>query len=539
MTTTSTSESLPRLRSLPTSSHRDYNVEGYHTFLPVGPSDKLKTAMYHMMVVVRSELAAVTKIRPDLMHPTVQSLWIQIDLGNRFLVGGLYREWSDLPQEYAASTMVKTQKEAAAAEVENIIFTGDINLDAARGADKKYGRRCLLLTHDNMMAEANMRYLTAGVTYRLHGHHEREEGEARAHESVLDQIYVARDLEATVAVLSDSTTDHYPVVAAVKVNKVTPTLKIMKRRNFKGLERPALLPALDAWPWADVYGIRDPDKVLDFVIRGIVNGLDQAAPVKSITVRKGSLPIYLRPDTLALMAKRDSLGCGPDRYKAVRNRVTTMVRRDKEASNLAKLVESGNSPAVLWEIANAAVGKPCHPLPTSLTWADCMQTEGNLETANTINGYYVQKVLRIWAGRGVQNTTQMTSTTSRDGDRRGKNTFAFGFSSAGRIAKIFSGLKSTSALGTDGIPVFVLKMGSDILAGPVSHLVNMSLLAGVFPSAFKTALIHPVYKGGGKARSDPGSYRPVAILCARSNVLETVGKEDLEAHMKKHDILPT
>jgi hypothetical protein len=65
----------------------------------------------------------------------------------------------------------------------------------------------------------------------------------------------------------------------------------------------------------------------------------------------------------------------------------------------------------------------------------------------------------------------------------------------------------------------------------------MSLSAGVFPSAFKTALIHPVYKGGGKARNDPGSYRPVAILCALSKVLETMAKEDLEAHMKEHNIL--
>jgi hypothetical protein len=78
--------------------------------------------------------------------------------------------------------------------------------------------------------------------------HEREEGEAKAHESVLDHIFVARDLKATLAVPSDSTTDQYPVVAAVKVNKVTPTLKIMKRWNFIGLERPALLQALDAWP---------------------------------------------------------------------------------------------------------------------------------------------------------------------------------------------------------------------------------------------------------------------------------------------------
>jgi hypothetical protein len=38
--------------------------------------------------------------------------------------------------------------------------------------------------------------------------------------------------------------------------------------------RPALLRALDSWPWSEVYQIRDPDKVLDFISRGIVHGLD-------------------------------------------------------------------------------------------------------------------------------------------------------------------------------------------------------------------------------------------------------------------------
>jgi hypothetical protein len=109
----------------------------------------------------------------------------------------------------------------------------------------------------------------------------------------------------------------------------------------------------------------------------------------------------------------------------------------------------------------------------------------------------------------------------------------------GQISKVTNGLKNTSVLGTDGIPVAVLKMGSDTLAGPISHMENMSLLAGVFSSAFKTAIIHPVYKGGGKAWSDPASYRPVAILCAMSKVLETVAKEDLEAFMKADDTLPT
>jgi exonuclease III len=177
---------------IPTSSHGDFNVEGYHTFLPMTHSDKLKTAKYRVMVVVRSELAALTKIRHNLMHSAVQSIWIQVDLGNRFLVGGLYRECSNFPQEYAALNRVKDQIEAAAAKVDNIVFAGDINLDTARRRDKKYGRRCLLLAHDNAIAEANMRYLTTGVTYRSHGLNEREDREARVHESVLDHVCVTR-----------------------------------------------------------------------------------------------------------------------------------------------------------------------------------------------------------------------------------------------------------------------------------------------------------------------------------------------------------
>jgi hypothetical protein len=117
--------------------------------------------------------------------------------------------------------------------------------------------------------------------------------------------------------------------------------------------------------------------------------------------------------------------------------------------------------------------------------------------------------------------------------------FFFDFGNAGRIFKVISGLKTTSALGTDGIPVAVRKMGSDTLARPISHMVDLSLSVGVFPSAFKTAIIHPVYKGVGKARNKLASDRPIAILCAMSKVLETVAKEDLEAFMKANNILPT
>jgi hypothetical protein len=71
----------------------------------------------------------------------------------------MYRDWSDLARESTAPFKVREQLQAAAAEVDNIVFAGDINLDTARRSNVSYGRRCLMLAHDNAVADSNMRYL--------------------------------------------------------------------------------------------------------------------------------------------------------------------------------------------------------------------------------------------------------------------------------------------------------------------------------------------------------------------------------------------
>jgi hypothetical protein len=82
------------------------------------------------------------------------------------------------------------------------------------------------------------------------------------------------------------------------------------------------------------------------------------------------------------------------------------------------------------------------------------------------------------------------------------------------------------------------KKGVEILAGPVSHLVNRSLAEGKVPAQFKIGRVHPINKGKGKPREDPGSYRPVSILPALSKVLESLVKGDLEGHLKRVNGLP-
>jgi hypothetical protein len=72
--------------------------------------------------------------------------------------------------------------------------------------------------------------------------------------------------------------------------------------------------------------------------------------------------------------------------------------------------------------------------------------------------------------------------------------FHFSFTNAKRTSEAIKGLNNTEALGTDGIPTSVLKKGVEVLAGPISHLVNRSLAEGRVPAAFKIGLVHPIHK---------------------------------------------
>jgi hypothetical protein len=117
-------------------------------------------------------------------------------------------------------------------------------------------------------------------------------------------------------------------------------------------------------------------------------------------------------------------------------------------------------------------------------------------------------------------------------------TFFFMFANVKTISKTIKGLNNSEAKGMDGIPTSLLKKGVEVLAGPVSHLVNRIMAEGRVPAAFKIGKVHPIHKGKGKPREDPASYRPISILPAMSKVLESLVKGDLEDHLKKVNGLP-
>ena len=74
-----------------------------------------------------------------------------------------------------------------------------------------------------------------------------------------------------------------------------------------------------------------------------------------------------------------------------------------------------------------------------------------------------------------------------------------------------------------------------IIAMPLSHIINCSLISGIVPSKLKIAKVIPVFKNG--HYEDMYNYRPIYILPCFSNIFEVIIANRLLSFLLKYYIL--
>ena len=102
------------------------------------------------------------------------------------------------------------------------------------------------------------------------------------------------------------------------------------------------------------------------------------------------------------------------------------------------------------------------------------------------------------------------------------------------VRKIILGLKNSKASGVDNIDTYIIKLVAEEILPAVTHIVNLSIQQAVFPSLYKVAKVIPLFKKGDPLL--PKNYRPVAILCILSKVIERVVYMQIVEYMTKNDL---
>ena len=96
-------------------------------------------------------------------------------------------------------------------------------------------------------------------------------------------------------------------------------------------------------------------------------------------------------------------------------------------------------------------------------------------------------------------------------------------------------LKASKASGLDNISPCLMKDAAEVIAKPLTRIINASLSQVVVPQEWKCARVTPLFKKG--VATDMDNYRPISVLPVASKVLERVVYHQLYSFLNEHKLL--
>ena len=97
-------------------------------------------------------------------------------------------------------------------------------------------------------------------------------------------------------------------------------------------------------------------------------------------------------------------------------------------------------------------------------------------------------------------------------------------------------MKLKKSCGRDGISQECLLIGVNVIAIPLTHIINTSITSGVVPPHWKEAIVVPILKKG--LKTDVNNYRPISCLVAASKVLEKIVCDQVTRFFEINNLLP-
>lgn len=101
--------------------------------------------------------------------------------------------------------------------------------------------------------------------------------------------------------------------------------------------------------------------------------------------------------------------------------------------------------------------------------------------------------------------------------------------------KHLQSLKRKKSVGLDDLPSWLLKDCMEVIASPLTYIINMSFETSTFPSDWKRTKVLPLFKSG--AKSSVNNYRPISVIPAISKVIEKVVHEQLTAYLESNNLI--
>ena len=101
--------------------------------------------------------------------------------------------------------------------------------------------------------------------------------------------------------------------------------------------------------------------------------------------------------------------------------------------------------------------------------------------------------------------------------------------SGARVRSVLFSMKNSSATGSDGVSIRILKLCFDAIGHVLLFILNSCLTTCEFPASWKHSIVHPIHKSG--SPSEASNFRPISIVPAFAKLVEKVAQQQLYSYM--------
>ena len=181
-----------------------------------------------------------------------------------------------------------------------------------------------------------------------------------------------------------------------------------------------------------------------------------------------------------------------------------------------------------WKILKNIIGKESNS--TKKTSSFCIENKvitDNIDVANTFNDFFVS-IGPSLAKKIQSNVSPMSYVNNVP------NSIVILNISQNEVLSVISSLKHSSP-GWDQMPASILKPCVNNYIAPLTHIINQSLIEGVFPNELKLARVVPIFKSGDS--TNISNYRPISVLTFFSKIFERIMYNYVINFMDEQDII--
>lgn len=103
------------------------------------------------------------------------------------------------------------------------------------------------------------------------------------------------------------------------------------------------------------------------------------------------------------------------------------------------------------------------------------------------------------------------------------------------VVKTVDNMKSKASAAFDDISSKILKTCKNVIALPLTNIINKSLLQGTLPSRLKISKLYPLHKSG--CRKELKNFRPISLVPTVSKIIEKIVLSRLLNHLQENFLL--